>query len=160
MRYAGQGHEIALSIPAGRMTTAHTASLRKEFETEYARLFARHIPGAAIEIMSWVVIATTSAARPPRLPEPSLKDGPKPVATRAVFDAGLAKRIDVPVYERGHLVPGAKVRTLPCRRSGHVDIRVAEFFASRRRRPRPRHDDERLTLGSRGALRGALICMA
>src|SRR5690606_4310413 len=63
MRYAGQGHEIALALPVGRMTLAVTKSLREQFEKEYARLFARHIPGAAIEIMSWVVVATTSASR-------------------------------------------------------------------------------------------------
>ena len=44
---------------------ADAASFRADFEREYTRLFARHIPNAEIEIMSWLVLATT-ATEPPQ----------------------------------------------------------------------------------------------
>ena len=66
MRYVGQGHEITVALPDRRARrAADAASFRAEFEREYARLFERHIPGAAIEIMSWSVLATTEPPRPP-----------------------------------------------------------------------------------------------
>ena len=41
MRYRGQGHEIAVPLPAGR---ARPAALRDAFETTYTLLFGRIIP--------------------------------------------------------------------------------------------------------------------
>jgi N-methylhydantoinase A len=115
MRYAGQGHEIAIALPLRVLTTKDADDLRGPFEAEYARQFARHIPGQAIEIMSWVVIATTAADRPPRLadaraaPPPT----PTPVGTRRVFDTKLGKQIEVAVYAREALRAGAHIAG-PC----------------------------------------------
>ncbi len=39
--------------------------MRESFEAGYRQLFARHIPGAAIEILSWALLVTTDTARPP-----------------------------------------------------------------------------------------------
>ena len=35
---------------------------------------------------------------------------PKPVGERSVFDAGLGRRVTVPIYERTALVPGAALK--------------------------------------------------
>ena len=67
MRYAGQGHEITVALPDRPLAPTDAATFRADFEREYARLFARHIPNALIEIMSWVVLATTTAEPPARL---------------------------------------------------------------------------------------------
>jgi N-methylhydantoinase A len=72
-------------------------------------LFQRHIPNAAIEIMSWVVLATTTAVQPARLPEISRHDAAAPESTRSIFDTGQARRIEVPVYQRAGLEIGAHV---------------------------------------------------
>src|SRR5690242_9174291 len=39
MRYVGQGHEIAVTLPAGKFAADDVPSLRAEFEREYATLF-------------------------------------------------------------------------------------------------------------------------
>ncbi len=109
MRYSGQGHEIPVELPNRALTEADTASLRQVFEAEYDRLFARHIPGAAIEIMSWVVLVSGSESRPARLGTPALQPPPDPSGRRNIFDARLGKRIEVPVYEREHLKPGTHI---------------------------------------------------
>jgi N-methylhydantoinase A len=110
MRYAGQGHEIMVALPDRRLEATDAATLRAEFEREYDRQFARHIPNAEIEIMSWVVLATTEAEPPARLAPAVPQPSPKPAGERTVFDAGLGRRITVPVYERGGLAPGSGLK--------------------------------------------------
>jgi N-methylhydantoinase A len=110
MRYAGQGHEISVALPARALMPTDTATFRQEFEREYTRLFARHIPNADIEIMSWVVLATTETEPP--APLAAVVPGPAPAAIGewGIFDARLGRRLNVPVYERRHMRPGAVIK--------------------------------------------------
>jgi N-methylhydantoinase A len=107
MRYVGQGHEITVTLPVRPLTDADAVSLRETFEKEYTALFARPIPGAAIEVLSWSVLVSTEA----RLPEkaPPVKNGAGVVAQgrRAYFDGRAGGPVDVPLYRREKLVPGA-----------------------------------------------------
>jgi N-methylhydantoinase A len=109
MRYAGQGHEIRVGLGNGRISERTAASLRTAFEAEYERLFARHIPGAQIEIMSFAVLVTTLAEPPRRLTRPNSTSRPKPAGERTLFDPGLGRRVTVPVFERSALKPGARI---------------------------------------------------
>ena len=109
MRYAGQGHEIAVNLKLGRLSTATTNELRTVFETEYSALFARHIPGATIEIMSWLVTVSTSTTPPSLLDKAAAKPAPTPTSTRSVFDARLGQRISVPIYDRSELAAGMRL---------------------------------------------------
>jgi N-methylhydantoinase A len=106
MRYAGQGHEITVALPDRPITADDTATFRADFEREYTRLFARHIPNAEIEIMSWLVLATTTTDPPERLGEVSGKLAPKALGERSIFDARLGRRLSVSMFEREHLPPG------------------------------------------------------
>ena len=56
-----------MRCPTAPLAPTDAATFREEFEREYARLFARFIPNALIEIMSWVVLATTETEPPARL---------------------------------------------------------------------------------------------
>jgi len=109
MRYAGQGHEITIALPERPLAAGDAATFRAEFEREYARLFARFIPNAAIEIMSWVVLATTATEPPTRLATVAACPAPAAIGERSVFDARLGRRIAVPVFERGSLGPGVTI---------------------------------------------------
>jgi N-methylhydantoinase A len=109
MRYAGQGHEISVALPNRALTASDVETLRLTFEAEYRQLFARHIPDAVIEIMSWVVLVTTEDVAPPPLARNAPVSAPKPTSARSVFDAGLGRRVDAPVYERDALPCGAEV---------------------------------------------------
>ena len=110
MRYLGQGHEITVALPDRTLTAADAATFRTEFEREYTRQFERHIPNAAIEIMTWVVLATTETEPPRRLGSVKPRPAPAAVAERSVFDAKLGKRLTVAMYERGGLAPGAAIK--------------------------------------------------
>ena len=106
MRYAGQGHEITVALPDRKIVAADAASFRQDYEREYTRLFARHIPNAEIEIMSWVVLATTETEPPARLDRVQAKPAPAASGERSIFDARLGRRLAVPVFERDRLEPG------------------------------------------------------
>jgi len=109
MRYRGQGHEIAVALPAREFTAADRSTLAELFEAAYRRLYSRSIPGVEIEILSWVVslrapaqgrLAKAAAERPIEA---------TPLSNRPVFDPDSGKFIDVPVYWRGDLAPGARI---------------------------------------------------
>ena len=60
-------------------------------------------PTPQIEIMSWVVLATTATEPPARLAAVAARPAPTAVGERSVFDARLGRRLAVPVFERHHL---------------------------------------------------------
>jgi len=107
MRYAGQGHEIAVALPNRALTAEDTGLMRERFEDGYRRLFARHIPGAAIEVLSWSVLVTTSEERPQRLAGTQAASPPKPEGVCKVFDGRAGRPVEMPVYVRDHMAPGA-----------------------------------------------------
>ena len=109
MRYVGQGHEIAVELPQRRLTNADSESLRKAFEKDYATLFERSIPDAAIEILSWSVLATTEPRNPARIAEVARKPAGTAGGHRQFFDGRAGETIDVPLYRRELLSPGATV---------------------------------------------------
>jgi len=114
MRYVRQGHEITVTLPDRDLVDADAGLLRQEFETEYARLFKRFIPGAPIEVLSWSVLVSTETAPPEPVPAVAAKQAPAPDGKRQFFDGRTGKMIDVPLYrreriEQGTVVPGPAV---------------------------------------------------
>ena len=77
------------------------------YERDYAALFERHIPNAAIEILSWSVQVSTEATLPARQGAAPAAPPPQPVGTRPVFDGRSGRTTDVPVYRRESLPPGS-----------------------------------------------------
>lgn len=109
MRYVGQGHEITVPLPNRALTEADVPELRRIFEAEYAAQFARIIPAAAIEVLNWSVLVSTTVVRPE--PTPAVEAGPPPRSTglRRVFDGRSERHVEVPVYRRTEMAPGAVV---------------------------------------------------
>jgi N-methylhydantoinase A len=109
MRYVGQGHEITVTLPVRALTAADAQALREVFEKEYTALFARPIPSAAIEVLSWSVLVSTEARRPEGAAP--VKNGAvaTPSGKRSFFDGRAGSSIDVPFYRREKLAPGAKL---------------------------------------------------
>jgi len=110
MRYRGQGHEIAVPLPVRPYRAEDAAELRGAFETAYRRLYSRVIPGVEVEVLSWVLLLSgpvphAATAAPPQ-PPPS---HPMPARRRAVFDPDSAEFVEVAIYERAALVPGAVI---------------------------------------------------
>lgn len=110
MRYVGQGHEIPVTLPVADYTDADAGVFRSAFECAYANLYDRTIAGVAIEVLSW----TLTISAPSSTPEP-IEAGqppgntPQAIDTQSFFDADAVARVDVPVYLRSDLVPGAYI---------------------------------------------------
>jgi N-methylhydantoinase A len=109
MRYVGQGHEITVLLPNRDLTAADVPELRRIFEAEYAAQFARIIPAAAIEVLNWSVLVSTEAKRPEAMAPVRAAAAPSPSGLRLIFDGRSEKHVEVPVYRREAMPPGAVV---------------------------------------------------
>jgi N-methylhydantoinase A len=61
MRYAGQGAEIAVSIPYGQVSPDTAERLQKAFEVEYERLYGRLVPNAAPQVITWRLVGRAAS---------------------------------------------------------------------------------------------------
>src|SRR6202040_3633353 len=109
MRYRGQGHEITVELPVRDFTAADRPTMRKLFEEAYGRLYSRHIPGVEIEILSWVLAVAAPAEGGLAVPVEIKSTEPKPKPRRPGFDQGRGGFLNVPIYWRPVLAPGARV---------------------------------------------------
>jgi N-methylhydantoinase A len=103
MRYVGQGHELAIDLPAGPYTESHRDRFTEAFERTYANLYGHVIDGVDIEILSWTLMVSEPVTQ--SLTPASLEPGAplKAIGEYSVFDAETATRLDVPVYLREQL---------------------------------------------------------
>jgi N-methylhydantoinase A len=110
MRYIGQGHEITVTLPHRPLVAADAAWLRTAFETEYATMFARPIPGAAIEILSWSVLVSTPTQRPPLAAAVQAQPAPPSIGHRILFDGRTRGQSEVLLYQRADMPAGARIQ--------------------------------------------------
>ncbi len=65
LRYAGQGHELRVRLPAagdGPVTRATLQALAQQFEQAYEQVYGLRVPGSDVEAVTWSVTVTTPAA--------------------------------------------------------------------------------------------------
>jgi N-methylhydantoinase A len=110
MRYRGQGHEIAVPVPARAYREEDAAELLDAFEAAYRRLYSRVIPGVEVEVLSWVLLLSGPVPMEDGVatPEPP-RSTPVPARRRAVFDPDGADFVEVAIHERATLAPGAVI---------------------------------------------------
>lgn len=110
MRYVGQGHELAIDLPAGPYTASHRERFTQAFERTYANLYGHVIDGVDIEILSWTLMVSEPVTQ--SLKSASLAPGAplKAIGEYSVFDAETAKRRDIPVYLRAQLAANAHIK--------------------------------------------------
>jgi N-methylhydantoinase A len=108
MRYVGQGHEIAVPLPARALTEDDAAAIRAAYDAEYTKFYNRPVPGSDIEMLSYAVtVATVTPAVNGTAAEPASHRAAA-AETRKVLDTATGEVSDWPIYERASLVPGAR----------------------------------------------------
>jgi len=115
-RYAGQGYEIAVSLPAGELGPHRLEEIRDEFARTYEKAFGQSLHGMPVEILNWRLTLTGPAPARflPNDPDQSGSDvPPHPHHRRSVRFPGLKDPTECPVYRHDDLGPGNRL-TGPC----------------------------------------------
>lgn len=112
MRYAGQGAEIAVSIPYEEVGPATATRLLQAFEAEYERLYGRLVPNAAPQVITWRLVGRASTEGhhfewgDDRVSGHKSAGGKTPSGQRKIY-LPLKRRYEmVNVYDRYSLAPG------------------------------------------------------
>ncbi len=107
MRYVGQGHEIPVALPLGRIADADVAGLRAAFDAEYAGFYDRPVPGSDVEVMSYAVtVATVPDIAPATAAAAAV---PSPTRLQRVQDTATGETAAWTVYDRASLAAGQGV---------------------------------------------------
>jgi N-methylhydantoinase A len=108
LRYVGQGHEIAVPVPAGRLGPEQLPRIVHDFDAAYRALYGRSGPEVGLEALSWRVVV-----QGPR-PELALRAaagrdaaGEALKGQRPVYFPEWQEHRPTPVYDRYALGPGA-----------------------------------------------------
>jgi len=111
MRYVGQGHEIRVAVPSRTLVPTDASWLRSAYEKEYEAQFARCIPNAPIEVLTWSVLLTTESDRvEAHLQSYEMTDyAITPGAHSDVFDGVSQTTLRVPLYRRDTLPIGGRI---------------------------------------------------
>lgn len=109
MRYVGQGHEIAVALPARPLTEADVGALRAAYDAEYTRFYDRPVPGSDVEVLSFAVTVATVVEEV--LPAAEVDDAPapSPIRVQQVRDTATGEVAEWAVYDRTQMAPGARV---------------------------------------------------
>jgi N-methylhydantoinase A len=112
MRYIGQGHEVGVKLPDGKLGLGDVGEISDRYRDEYRRLYGREGPDVPLETITWRV--EVSSPRPeiqreaeegePRSPIEALK------GEREIYLPENDGFVAVPVYDRYKLDPGAVFR--------------------------------------------------
>lgn len=108
MRYRGQGHEIAVELPAATVSDLGVAELERLFGEQYARLFGRTVPALEIEALTWSLTLATEQSATEVVAQPEPVDMAPATRTRIMFDPGTGTRVTAAVHDRSALPAGAR----------------------------------------------------
>ena len=110
MRYAGQGHNVSVSLPWQAIGRSTEAALLKEFEARYRQLYGHLVPNAAPQVITWRLTGR-SVVKSHRFTWGDSRVSAKPVmrGKREIYLPMRRRYAAVPVYERYSLKPGTKL---------------------------------------------------
>ncbi|MBN8588399.1 MAG: hydantoinase/oxoprolinase family protein [Rhodothermia bacterium] len=98
MRYSGQGHEIAVSLPFATLNDASIPLIEQNFQAEYQLRYGRSLDHIPIETVTWRVLVSA--------PKPTVQPEQKVIAASSVLLKGYRKVFwgeryeETPVYDR------------------------------------------------------------
>lgn len=109
MRYLGQGHEVAVELPARDWKSDDATFIRRAFEAAYEKTYGRIIANLDLELVSWVVEVSADIDTPEPAGAVRKKPAPAPYASRRLLDAGTGQYVEAQAYRRHDLQPGSRV---------------------------------------------------
>ena len=110
MRYQGQGHEIEIALPAGRLGAGLGKEIRRRFDRLYRQQYGRTVPNVDVEIINWAFVASTPESRIEQVPMSRRKRQPRPGARRKIYWGQQREILEVPCFRRERLKSGDFIR--------------------------------------------------
>jgi N-methylhydantoinase A len=98
-----------VSLPDRNLTGDDGALLEEWFTEAYSNLFSRSIPNLGVEVLNWTLSLATDREGAEFVKDKTESYGPKPEATRRLFDPASGAWIEAGVYARADLPPGAEI---------------------------------------------------
>jgi N-methylhydantoinase A len=111
MRYVGQGHEITVSIPSGKLSQKSIATIQQNFKNEYVLRYGKHIDNILIEAVTWRVLVSGPSSQLKTKQSVIGKYNKALKGTRNVFWGNNFE--DTPVFDRYALKVNHKING-PC----------------------------------------------
>jgi N-methylhydantoinase A len=105
MRYFGQGAEVGVAFPYGKLTTDQ---LIHAFEQNYAKLYGRTVPGARPQVTTWRL--TGRAQGKGHRFEWAVDKARRGETRRRIYSPLRKTFAEVPVYDRYSVEPGTKLK--------------------------------------------------
>ncbi|MGQ0524240.1 MAG: hydantoinase/oxoprolinase family protein [Betaproteobacteria bacterium] len=110
MRYAGQGHNVAVTLPWRKISAALERALVREFEKRYRQLYGHLVPDAAPQVVTWRLTGRSTVKTHRFAWGDARISGHS--ATRGKRDIWLPLKrryAAVPIYDRYALRPGTRL---------------------------------------------------
>lgn len=110
MRYVGQGHEVRVPLPAGRLSADRVSELLGAFEAVYRELYSRLGPPVPIEVLNWRVVSSGPSPDVRLQVQVAAKGGDSQAAlkgARPAYFPEAGRYVAAPIYDRYRLSPGA-----------------------------------------------------
>jgi N-methylhydantoinase A len=110
MRYAGQGHNVSISLPWRRITRALERAVLREFEKRYKLLYGHLVPNAAPQVVTWRLTGR-SVVKSHRFTWGDTRVSAAPVmrGKRDIWLPAKGRYGAVAVYDRYSLKPGSRL---------------------------------------------------
>ena len=108
MRYRGQGHEVMVPLPERSYGDVDREAFASAFERAYRELYSRIIPGADVEVVSWVVSVSAAVEASADTEEDTRAHVPSPIGRRSLTDS-TGETVEALLYRRRDLRPGAQI---------------------------------------------------
>jgi N-methylhydantoinase A len=109
VRYIGQGHELQLTVPDGRLHVEDALRLRAEFEKLYGSIYGVTMPDQDVEFVTWSVTVAAPSDTPLPAKPVQRHPAPRPRAQRNVYEPALGRMVAFAVYRRDELEPGCEL---------------------------------------------------
>jgi N-methylhydantoinase A len=109
LRYLGQGFELSVPVPSGRLDAADLVRLRQAFDEAYAARYGYANPGEPVEAVNWKLAALGKGASV-ALPRHAAGSGGQALkGRRRAWFPELGGEVECPVYDRYRLGPGTEL---------------------------------------------------
>jgi N-methylhydantoinase A len=106
MRYQGQGHEIEIELPTGRLGAGLGRQIRKRFDALYQQQYGRTIPNVDVEIINWAFVVATPGQVTRKVSAPRKRRSARPTEKRKIYWGQHRKSLEFRCYQRDNLQAG------------------------------------------------------